>query len=978
MKKVILVLLFALSTACYAQWGTLSPDLLVSMNTSTPGTTLTGTIANAGTVSSKCTVGTNCSFTTVGMCSTCFTVGAFPDTCSNLGAVQMTNGGSLFGAHTLNYNNMAHDDSQDLTNTYESFSGSLNSITTMGVLYCITLGPPLQTSSGSDYDILGIWDTGGDYWETQLNNNCNGSNPNVNYGIRLETKPTAHSTCIPLAAKGTYWVEVIANTSTGFAEMYVWTAGGQLMGSTSITAGDFGTAVRYIQIGNNENGSSAGTTTYFQNIMAFWSSASCVSGTCPSIFWPNNSLAAGVLSPARFSNWTPGVVGDIPTTRTQCVNTQCAVVTSAGTSVTSAQINSALANAPANTYVLLPTGHLTSATAGITFGGVSNVTLRGAGANQTFLAPTSEVCNFFSVCLGTSTNYGGSPQNGPVAVTGDTTQGSTTITLASVANLVVGNPVILDQLDPTADNGGVFQVGTNSSYTPTGTSPGLNGAYSTQGGNNGVRTSGCAVSSPTNCYHQQQIVTVASCNGVTTVGTACTGTNVAVGIYPGIHAPNWSTANMFAWWATSPSLSLGLEDLNVDSSGNSGAIGIGLNNCQGCWVKGVTSYDTSEAHIQFRYANQATVRNNYFFLTQNAATSSYGVECFSGSDALVENNIFHTVTTPMIDNGPCSGNVWAYNYTANELYTGSSQYSIPAIGIHSGGVDSNLFEGNVTDGATGDNIHGTNSFTTFFRNVLAVQPACWSSGSFPSITYAACNNNYTPFQDFSFHRFYSLIGNVLGNSGIQSDYCNGGSSCGAAFTQTNANVLMVGGGNTIANDSNVVTTFMAWGNADPVTGFSSPRFNCSDVSVFPTSGALNSTIFGVQLPYLNSCPSSHTLPASFYRSTAPSWWTSGLAYPPIGPDVSNGTIKTTSGTAYSFGPTLATNMSQVGGATLSTYANGQANMIPAGLCYLSTLSGTADGTGTTELSFNEATCYGNGSVIGFTGVVKITGTVTVN
>ena len=140
----------------------------------------------------------------------------------------------------------------------------------------------------------------------------------------------------------------------------------------------------------------------------------------------------------------------------------------------------------------------------------------------------------------------------------------------------------------------------------------------------------------------------------------------------------------------------------------------------------------------------------------------------SCSDTLTENNIFQSVTTPEVNNGTSSGNVWGYNYTINEIYTGGHNYSIPARNDHAAGSDMNLTEGNVSDGVTGDVIHGTGNMMTFFRNYYSVQPACWTSGSsFPSYGYGDCNSGITTAQIYSFHRFYSLIGNVLGTTGSE-------------------------------------------------------------------------------------------------------------------------------------------------------------------------------------------------------------------
>ena len=1051
MRRLLAISLLAFAAACHAQdWTTLSNvDAIVSMNTSAPGTTLTSTIANAGTVcGSNCTVGTNASFAgSLTLCSTCFQVGSYQNQGSNLGAVQLV-GGTTYTAQSLNYNNLSHDDSQNNTNAYWQFSGTPGTKTKVAILALVTLGPPSQ-ANGNDWDTLGIWGVLGHYYEAQINNDCPGSNQ---YGYRIEDQPTAHSACIPVAPQGTYYIAQAADLASGFSAMWIYTKTGTLIGSASHISGSNSDTLRYVQLGNNENGNNTGTFTQYQNLMIQFTSPSSASGsaatvtngsptvsgltgasaawagnpislpnssvgnttlvaytiaTCSSsstctltanysgttvtgtaawetfqpMFWTNTALTAGVVAPSRVIDWTAvGVPGGIPTTRTQCVNTQCAAVTTAGTAVTTAQINAALANAPANTYVLLPNGTLSSATSGITFGGASNVTLRGGGANVTFLAPTS-ASGGGSIFMGTATNNAGSPQNGPVAVTGSTVQGSSTITLATVPNLVVGNPIVLDQLDPTCDNGGIFVNGTGSSYTCTGTSPGGNGPYGTIGGGNGIRGgSGCSAS-PTGCYHQQQIVEVTQCDGNTTIGHACS-SGASITIFPALHMPNWTA--IFAWWATSPVQYDAVEDLSVDSTNNSGANGIEIENCLGCWVKGITSSTSSEAHVQFLYSTLGTVRNSYFFLTQGIGVLSYGIECEACSDLLVENNIFHAVTTPMITNGPGSGVVFAYNYTINEFYTGSSQFSIPARGDHASDSDMILTEGNISNGVTADVIHGTTNMETYFRNFSAVQPECWSSGaSYAAAVYAACNSGITTMQIYAFHRFFNLIGNVLGTSGTNTTYCNGNNSstgCSTTYTANNTNVFGLGYGNgAVGTDTNTLSTIMLWGNADPVTGFASPRFNSAEVPTFPAQGTATTSIFGVQLPYLNPAPATNTLPNSFYYASKPSWWPSGKAWPIIGPDVTGGNLLICTGGAQT--RSVVTSSGQCPSGSTATAANGEAYSNPAMDCYLNTMSGPANGVTTSILSFNENTCYNASAGAGgatITGAFSANGSVVVN
>src|SRR5262249_35006550 len=85
-----------------------------------------------------------------------------------------------------------------------------------------------------------------------------------------------------------------------------------------------------------------------------------------------------IVSSSRRLSWSSaGVAGGIPTNRT----TNCATL---NPGATAAQISSAIASCPAGQVVFLNAG--TYNITGIDFGGgKSNVTLRGAGADQTFL-----------------------------------------------------------------------------------------------------------------------------------------------------------------------------------------------------------------------------------------------------------------------------------------------------------------------------------------------------------------------------------------------------------------------------------------------------------------------------------------------------------------------------------------------------------------------------------------------------------------
>jgi hypothetical protein len=248
-------------------------------------------------------------------------------------------------------------------------------------------------------------------------------------------------------------------------------------------------------------------------------------------------------------------------------------------------------------------------------------------------------------------------------------------------------------------------------------------------------------------------------------------------------------------------------------------------------------------------------------------------------------------------------------------------------------------------------VHGNANLMTDVRNYFTgTQAACYASGSsYATSTYGACTQNIYPEGIWAYHRFFNVIGNVLGTTGANTIYTTtswteGGGPYASIGYQAGANGLS-------SSDPPTGATLMLWGNADAATGFGSPRFNCSEV---PTSLA------GVQAPFSNPCPSSQTLPASFYYTSAPSWWPSGKPWPPIGPDIASGNILVCTSGIYN--RSLVTSASACAGGSSSQVAGGRANSIPAMDCYLS-LGGLPNGTGPALRNFNEASCYSQTVVI---------------
>jgi hypothetical protein len=539
-----------------------------------------------------------------------------------------------------------------------------------------------------------------------------------------------------------------------------------------------------------------------------------------------------------------GVTGGISTTRTQCGSTIAAYGTS-GTPSSAATINTALSACTAGHYVLLGAGtfHLNTT---ITFGGTANVTLKGAGADQTFIVMhNSNCCLGFgdsSLFMGSSTlsMYVDSTTAPPhsASLSGTMTKGTTSLTFSSTTGLVVGGTVMFDQLDDSSDPGDTYICSTKD-------------VCSQEGPGGGGRTGRA----------QNQVVVVTAINGSTVTFT------------PGLYMPNWRTGQTpQAWWGSSAYWveGEGVEDLSIDHTLASAQKGFFLFNCLNCWIKGVRALNAPRSHVWLYQSPHCTIRDSYFFEGQDHASQSYGVEFWHTSDDLVENNIFQKVTLPANINAAASGSVVAYNYFINDLYNtavwmqGSNQH-------HEGGTDFILHEGNDGPGFTTDDTHGTGNFFTAFRNYFVG----WETGK---------TAQSTPMHLYAYHRYLNIVGNVLGRSGFHTSYeCAPATNTSANCSPDNGDLAIFtigfsgnGGGkaSTFNNDTLAKSTLFRWGNYDTVNA--AVRWNTGEV---PS---------GIS-PYPNPVPSSQTLPDSLYLSAKPAFYGSN-PWPSIGPDISDGTV----------------------------------------------------------------------------------------
>ena len=545
----------------------------------------------------------------------------------------------------------------------------------------------------------------------------------------------------------------------------------------------------------------------------------------------------GIVDSSRAIDWSAaGVVGGVPHRTTIC--------STLNPGATVAQINAAISSCPSGQVVFLNAGTY-NLSGGIDFGGKSNVTLRGAGADQTHLNFTGQVSCFglgASICMRNSSTYlePTGPQNSANWTAGYS-KGTTIITLNQTTNLAPGILLILNQANDTSDTGNVYIC----SSAPACANEGPGGA--------GVPGS----------REQLEFVTVTAINAN------------QVTISPGLSMPNWRSGQApRAWWVGgTPATGIGVEDLDINMASSAGTGGIVVMYIVNSWVKGVKSSIAPRNHVWIWEGAHITVRDSHFYESQSHASQSYGIEVMMGSNNLIENNIFRRVTAPLMTTGAASGSVYSYNYSSDDIYTPSPGWMQPSSYAHATGSGYLLHEGNQGAGFIADNVHGPSFFSTAFRN----QWDGWEPGK---------TAQTVPIHIYTLSRYFNIVGNVLGHSGYHTNYTSSPGSISACDLSIYAVGLGDncgnGGGGNPPNDTFTLTSLMRWGNYDVVNAAS--RFVATEVP----SG------IGI---YGNALPANQTLPASFYISSKPSWWGS-MPWPAVGPDVTGGDITGTGGHAW--------------------------------------------------------------------------------
>lgn len=595
----------------------------------------------------------------------------------------------------------------------------------------------------------------------------------------------------------------------------------------------------------------------------------------------------GILAPERAMDWTTaGIPGGIPV-RTQV----CASVT---TSNTTAEIQSAIDNCTVGQVVSFGAGTFNISSISVAKG----ITLRGQGPTQTYLNVNG------NVTLGIGDNYNG---HAP-AWTGGLTRGSKVLTVASTSGLSAGMVVSLDELNPAWIN----TMGINGdcgSGNPCGRAPGYPWFYST--------------GSARALMQLNKVVSVDS------------GTQITVKD-PVVYTHSASLSPTVFWWDGGNVEGAGIENMKVYSNGNAQTVYI--NHCDYCYARNLSIAQNARGAITVQWSYGDVIRDNYISSSNTGAPTQYGYEVKSSSNVLLENNISFTMTAPFMPETNF-GTVYAYNYTINNsVALGGNGFQYPDGEPHLAQNAFQLWEGNVFATINYDQIWGSGSHGTLFRNNLY--------SHHPGMT-----QNSVAVMIAAYNRFMNVVGNVLGSTSFNTQYqcATGGNNQGAIYDIGNPNRCQ--GGTTEGNvsyDPIALSSLMRWNNWDAVTYIDNG--NTNGVRRCTASGTGNPACTaderGLDTTYAfpGLTNPSTTLPASLYNGTTGvhascgtglSFWknpSTGYCppYPPIGPDVTC-TVNCNSGTAN------------------------HAAKIPAQLCYENSAK---DGDGYLT-AFDAAACYAN-------------------
>jgi hypothetical protein len=526
------------------------------------------------------------------------------------------------------------------------------------------------------------------------------------------------------------------------------------------------------------------------------------------VFGGAAAWAADIIPADRRIDWAAGIPGGIPnSTSWTVINVKNSPYNAVGDGVhdDTSNIQSAINAAGPNTVVYIPSGtYRVTAALTINYNNPKHhVVIRGNGPSNTKLKYTGTgargIINVQNVEAGWADN-----------LTGGYTKGSTSLTVTDSTRYNIGDFILIDQLnDPTfVDLGGEY--------------------YHSRAGGNRV---------------MGQIVKV----------TAKSGNNVTINRPLYFTFKGSQTPQAYGDYDRNTLSSyIGVENLYLETASSDLDVN-GISFIRGiyCWAKNVEVNKTGQFHVHLWLAHGCEVRDSYLHHGNSYDSGhAYGVMIESQStDNLVENNIIYYVRHGVSIESGGTGNVIGYNYVDRlfDYYYPNTDFLMQGIMTHGAHPYMNLVEGNMASSFAHDNVHGSSSHNTTFRNAFTAS----SQGEAKSVIYspyavAICNKNY----------YENVVGNIFNKPGQVGSFETSDYPCSLLLT----------------------------------VGFRNGWVGSVDCGA-PTDSKVNATAirhmnycYLDQQNHLDSSISISTLPSSYYLSAKPGWWGT-QPWPSIGPDV---------------------------------------------------------------------------------------------
>ncbi|HUB86603.1 MAG TPA: glycosyl hydrolase family 28-related protein [Verrucomicrobiae bacterium] len=333
---------------------------------------------------------------------------------------------------------------------------------------------------------------------------------------------------------------------------------------------------------------------------------------------------------------------------------------------------------------------------------------------------------------------------------------------------------------------------------------------------------------------------------------------------------NWDTNTMFTIFYGSDS-SVGIENLSIENCGGTDTHNIQFSGIFNSWIRNIESKNAYGWHIRLQDCARCTICDSYihgYFPTNGVGggNSVYGAGIYGqSSDNLVINNVFDHCRHAMIVEYGDIGNVFAYNYNQNPINEGQEETDyLMGDMIQHGSTAFNLWEGNIAaDFRMDDVISGSVDNTAFRDNMTRQSIPTVNSGQWG---YDIQVSNY----------WVSIIGCVMNSVGYNPTWRVGAPDANGDYPSpanswypftVNSNDVFA---NSLGTAGDPSTTLLVDGTVD----LQNNLIQGATTNFFALSAAKN-----------------YSYPASLWLTNAPAFWTPGLPWPAIGPDVS-GYVKT--------------------------------------------------------------------------------------